>query len=164
MDFFLEEELLSLLPISQQCNSEEADVILLLYKSKLKKYHAPTKMTTPLDFAKNTKEHFLNYHLPNSILDVSTPAVVISTPNDESTCSMPKIQLSGGSVKRENNLNLLNNSLYINVAQAEKYYYDCDYQQCSILTEKVLKQDPYHMACLPIHISCQVELKESNSM
>ena len=28
---------------------------------------------------------------------------------------------------------------------------------------RVLKKDPYHTECLPIHISCLVELKESNS-
>lgn len=57
----------------------------------------------------------------------------------------------------------LKNSLDLQVAEAERLYYNCDYQRCSLLTEAILKKDPYHDACLPIHISCQVELKQSNS-
>lgn len=57
----------------------------------------------------------------------------------------------------------LRDSLDMHVAEAERLYYNCDYQQCSQLTEAILKQDPYHTSCLPIHISCQVELKQSNS-
>lgn len=57
----------------------------------------------------------------------------------------------------------LQHSLDFVVAQAERLYYNCDYQKCNNLTESILKQDPYHSACLPIHISCQVELKQSNS-
>lgn len=28
---------------------------------------------------------------------------------------------------------------------------------------RVLKKDPYHTGCLPIHVSCLVELKQPNS-
>ncbi|KAJ8962122.1 hypothetical protein NQ318_018079 [Aromia moschata] len=58
----------------------------------------------------------------------------------------------------------LKDSLDLQVAEAERLYYNCDYQQCSALTEAILKLDPYHDACLPIHISCQVELKQSNKL
>lgn len=57
----------------------------------------------------------------------------------------------------------LKNSMDLQVAEAERLYYNCDYQLCSQLTEAILKSDPYHDGCLPIHISCQVELKQSNS-
>ncbi|KAK3888761.1 hypothetical protein Pcinc_007234 [Petrolisthes cinctipes] len=49
-------------------------------------------------------------------------------------------------------------------AQAEKLYYNCNYAQCYRLTQEVLKKDPYHTDCLPIHISCLVELKQSNTL
>lgn len=58
----------------------------------------------------------------------------------------------------------LQNSLDLSVSQAEKFYYNCDYVQCNKLTEYVLKHDPYHSGCLPIHISCLVELKQSNKL
>lgn len=57
----------------------------------------------------------------------------------------------------------LQDSLDMVVSKAEQLYYNCDYQKCITLTENILKQDPYHSACLPIHISCLVELKQSNS-
>lgn len=68
-------------------------------------------------------------------------------------------------ISNEDNLDLarLQNSLDLIVAEAERIYYNCDYQKCAALTEKVLSEDPYHHDCLPIHIACQVELKQSNS-
>lgn len=32
-----------------------------------------------------------------------------------------------------------------------------------VLCYSVLKKDPYHSSCLPVHISCLVELKKVNS-
>jgi hypothetical protein len=29
---------------------------------------------------------------------------------------------------------------------------------------RVLDQDPYHHACLPLHVACQVELKDTNGL
>lgn len=132
---------------------------MLLYKSKMKKYHGLSDFATPLDHMKNV-QHSFNY-VPSSVLDVSAPAL-ISTPNDDNY-KMPNIQLSATSTKEDNRINLLMNSLDILVAKAEKCFFDCDYQRCTEFTEKVLKQDPYHMACLPIHISCQVQANQSNS-
>ncbi|XP_068240729.1 cell division cycle protein 16 homolog [Palaemon carinicauda] len=58
---------------------------------------------------------------------------------------------------------LVSNADFI-TAQAEKLYYNCNFAQCHRLTQEVLKKDPYHTGCLPIHISCLVELKQSNSL
>ncbi|KAJ4431999.1 hypothetical protein ANN_20613 [Periplaneta americana] len=55
-------------------------------------------------------------------------------------------------------------NLDLAVAQAERHYYNCNYQQCSHITEDVLKKDPYHSGCLPVHISCLVELKKVNKL
>lgn len=60
-------------------------------------------------------------------------------------------------------LNKIQGSLDLVVSQAEKLYYNCEYQKCKKVTEGVLKKDPYHTDCLPVHIACLVELKESNS-
>ncbi|XP_076067974.1 cell division cycle protein 16 [Oratosquilla oratoria] len=49
-------------------------------------------------------------------------------------------------------------------ANAEKLYYSCDFVQCYKITQEVLKTDPYHTECLPIHIACLVEMKQSNTL
>lgn len=139
-------------------------MLLLLYKSKLKKYHAPTEIDSALNIDCISNEE--NYNMASSILNLSTPTI-ISTPNDDSNVKKklenPNEQMFVDRLEKIH-LNRLKNSLDLIVTQAEKYYYDCDYQKCNLLTEKVLKKDPYHTSCLPIHISCQVELKQSNSM
>ncbi|XP_034935947.1 cell division cycle protein 16 homolog [Chelonus insularis] len=58
----------------------------------------------------------------------------------------------------------LQNNLDMQVAKAERLYYNCDYQQCFALTEAILKKDPYHSTCLPVHIACLVELKKTNAL
>ncbi|XP_066994017.2 cell division cycle protein 16 homolog isoform X2 [Anabrus simplex] len=50
------------------------------------------------------------------------------------------------------------------VAKAEQHYYNCNYRECIHITEEVLKKDPYHSSCLPVHIGCLVELKRSNQL
>ncbi|KAG8274601.1 anaphase promoting complex subunit cdc16, partial [Homalodisca vitripennis] len=51
-------------------------------------------------------------------------------------------------------------NLDLEAARAERLYYACSYRQCFSLTQEILKKDPYHTTCLPIHISCLVELKD----
>lgn len=58
----------------------------------------------------------------------------------------------------------LADNLDMQVAKAEKLYYNCDYHQCFSLTERILKKDPYHNSCLPVHIACLVELKKTNAL
>ncbi|XP_020712123.2 cell division cycle protein 16 homolog isoform X2 [Athalia rosae] len=55
-------------------------------------------------------------------------------------------------------------NLDMEVSRAERLYYNCDYQQCFSLTERILQKDPYHSACLPVHIACLVELKKANAL
>ena len=50
------------------------------------------------------------------------------------------------------------------VAKAERHFYNCDYTQCFSMTSSVMKEDPFHTDCLPIHISCLVELKKPNDL
>uniref|UniRef100_A0A2P2I516 Cell division cycle protein 16 homolog n=2 Tax=Hirondellea gigas TaxID=1518452 RepID=A0A2P2I516_9CRUS len=58
----------------------------------------------------------------------------------------------------------LSNNLDIITARAEKLYYKCSFVSCFQLTRRVLEQDPYHTECLPIHIACLIELKQSNAL
>lgn len=50
------------------------------------------------------------------------------------------------------------------VSQAERHYYNCNYRECFRITEEVLRKDPYHEGCLPVHIACLVELKKVNQL
>ncbi|XP_076655085.1 cell division cycle protein 16 isoform X2 [Halictus rubicundus] len=55
-------------------------------------------------------------------------------------------------------------NLDMEVSVAERLYYNCDYHKCFSLTERILKKDPYHNSCLPVHIACLVELKKTNAL
>ncbi len=56
----------------------------------------------------------------------------------------------------------LTQNVSLEVALAERHYYNCDYNACCEISTAVMKKDPFHEGCLPIHISCLVELKQSN--
>ncbi|KAG5887178.1 hypothetical protein JTB14_028981 [Gonioctena quinquepunctata] len=185
-----EEELLKSLPISEQCTTEEAEILQTLYEAKLKKYHTPVLPkpkenkilfgNTP-SVPNNRILNIMNL-TPNPLRSLPIPPVTIVTPTSVST---PNVERNNDKnlkknelqkIKNSNNqpmqveprdnstLLKLKNSLDLQVAEAERLYYNCDYQQCSLLTEAILKIDPYHDACLPVHISCQVELKQSNKL
>ena len=83
----LERELLDSLPFNTQCKEADAELIKLLYESKLKKYQAPA-----------------DYNL----------------------------LVSCGALVRDR----LRPNLDIQVAEAERLYYNCDYHQCFSLTER----------------------------
>ena len=48
------------------------------------------------------------------------------------------------------------------VQQAESAFYNCDFGGSLRLTSGVLKEDPYHTECLPVHVSCLVQTNNSN--
>ena len=58
--------------------------------------------------------------------------------------------------------NNLKDNLFLEVAMAERSYYNCDYIKSHEMAKKVYKKDPYNEGCLPILISCLVELKKPN--
>lgn len=113
-----ERELLESLPFAEQCTKGEAELLRLLYDSKLKKYQEP-----------NTKQSLI-------------------------TCNVMGVSVT----------HRLSDNLDMEVAKAERLYYNCDYHQCFSLTGKILKKDPYHNSCLPVHIACLVELKKTNTL
>jgi anaphase-promoting complex subunit 6 len=75
-----------------------------------------------------------------------------------------KLQDSKKSVKLLSPYESLSNSLDVIVCMAEKQFSKCDFQMCYKMTSQVLQKDPLHGACLPLHISCMVELKKSNDL
>ena len=167
--WFLEKDLLSSLPLNQQCNSEEAEIVLTLYESKLKKYHTP--VADP-NLGNKIPPEVLSLHvssLPNTPNVVVTPTS-LSTPNvvarnNDKNLIMNEIKAEQMHMEGCDKIILLKlkGSLDLQVADAERLYYNCDYQQCIELTEAILKEDPFHSGCLPVHVACQVELKQSNS-
>jgi len=61
-------------------------------------------------------------------------------------------------------LESLNDNLDIVAGMAERHFYNCSYNLSYKMTSAVLSSDPYHEACLPIHITCLVELKKTNEL
>merc|ERR1712223_532998 len=52
----------------------------------------------------------------------------------------------------------------LEVAMAERHFYNCDYPASHQISTVVMRKDPFHASCLPIHISCLVELRKSNDL
>ena len=50
------------------------------------------------------------------------------------------------------------------VCKVERLFYNCDYHSAFKLSSEIIKADPFHMRCLPIHIALLVELKKTNSL
>ncbi|CAG2060728.1 unnamed protein product, partial [Timema podura] len=61
-------------------------------------------------------------------------------------------------------LSQLSSNLDLAVSQAERAYYNCNYQLCGDITDAVLKKDPYHYECLPVHIGCLGELRKESKL
>lgn len=47
-------------------------------------------------------------------------------------------------------------------AQSTRYFYEGDYESCYLISRKVLEEDPYHLATLPVHIASLVMLDMKN--
>lgn len=150
-----------MLPISQQCSPQESEILVLLYKSKLKKYHIPGNTIITASYGQVNLPPFNIVISPASVSSLNTQVNAKTQKKDKNAKDISEKMHT----EHQDNIYLtrLQNSLDLIVTQSERLYYDCDYTKCSMLTESILKQDPYHTSCLPIHISCQVELNESNS-
>lgn len=152
--YFLEQELLDSLPISSQCTKEEAVVLRFLYESRLKKYHTTERTKdVPVDIKLTAHEMFVPF---TAITPISSFVNTASTPLDNTNWNEGKIEEAPI-------VNKLQDSLDVVVSTAERFYYNCEYHKCKQITEEVLKKDPYHSDCLPVHIASLVELKESQS-
>ena len=46
----------------------------------------------------------------------------------------------------------------------ERLYYNCDYRAVMRLNSAILKADPQHTDCLPIHVALLVELKKTSDL
>jgi len=47
-------------------------------------------------------------------------------------------------------------------AQSTRYFYEGDYESCYMVSKRVLEEDPYHLATLPVHIASLVMLDMKN--
>ncbi|XP_030754617.1 cell division cycle protein 16 homolog isoform X2 [Sitophilus oryzae] len=171
-----EQELLQSIPTESNCSTEEAQVIKALYELRLKKYHTPQTQiikSTPLIFISKVNDTSSNdvKSLPSTPnlhitpTSISTPMVMKN--NEKNLRKNQKLQIDNQmQVDPFENVAIsrFQGSLDFYVAQAEMFYYNCDYSKCIGLTEQILKKDPYHDGCLPLHISCLVELKQSNKL
>ena len=52
----------------------------------------------------------------------------------------------------------------VRVAELERLYYNCDYHSALALSQDILKADPHHPACLPLHIALLVELNKTSDL
>lgn len=53
-------------------------------------------------------------------------------------------------------------NLELEVQRAETEFYNCNYVNCLDMTTRVMKEDPYHVDCLPLHVSALVECSKAN--
>lgn len=147
--------------MSQQCSPPESVFLKILYESKLKKYHSisPSLLKNPSNESDVTGMQEI--HEDNMICIPSASPLyfpeTISETSEENWNLDNNLQISNVLLIK------IQSSLDFVVSQAEKLYYNCEYQKCKKVTESVLKKDSYHTDCLPVHIACMVELKESNS-
>ena len=75
-----------------------------------------------------------------------------------------KLHDSKKSVQLPSPYQSISNSLDVVVCMAEKQFSKCDFQMCYKMTSHVLQKDSLHSTCLPLHISCMVELSKSNDL
>jgi len=47
-------------------------------------------------------------------------------------------------------------------AQSTRFFYEGDYESCYLISKRVLEEDPYHLATLPVHIASLVMLDMKN--
>lgn len=178
-----EMELLDSLLVNQQCTQSEGQVLKYLYEMKLRKYHSSCKITdadslpylTALNSTHNDrvdsqrrtcsiddtigKEHQMSLEISIPVPNLISKNVKMQNIYNTKKSKESKKDNSGGL----NVIEKLHRSLDMAVSMAEKYYYNCQYSYCLKITEGILNNDPYHSQCLPVHIACLVDLKESNS-
>ncbi|XP_072035292.1 cell division cycle protein 16 homolog isoform X2 [Amphiura filiformis] len=106
-------------------------------KELMRSLHVPLNQQCPEEEADTLKNLYL---------------LVLKKYDRPSESSMPKCLASLAT-----NLDVVTN-------QAERHYYNCDFRTCYKITTDVLNKDPYHAACLPLHIAVLVEVKKSNEL
>lgn len=61
-------------------------------------------------------------------------------------------------------LQALSENLDMVTSLAIKHFNSCDFKACYQLTSLVMAKDQFHDGCLPVHVSCLVELKKKNEL
>jgi len=52
----------------------------------------------------------------------------------------------------------------IRVSMAERLYYNCDHVTAFEITSDIMRDDPLHHKCVPLHIALLVDMKETNEL
>ena len=52
----------------------------------------------------------------------------------------------------------------VRVWQVERLYYNCDFHQAFKLSSELLKNDPYHPTCLPVHVALLLEMEKTSDL
>jgi len=52
----------------------------------------------------------------------------------------------------------------VRVSQAERLYYNCDHLGAYQITSSIMREDPLHTKCIPVHLALLVDMKEANSL
>ena len=103
-------ELIESLPFESQCSKEEAELVKLMYESRIKQYSKPVEPKLPKQ------------------------------------------------------LQMLNENLDMVTSLAIKHFNSSDFNSCYQLTSFVMQRDQFHDGCMPVHISCLVEMKRKNEL
>eukprot|EP00929_Paragymnodinium_shiwhaense_P113542 TRINITY_DN81828_c0_g1_i1.p1 TRINITY_DN81828_c0_g1~~TRINITY_DN81828_c0_g1_i1.p1 ORF type:complete len:583 (+),score=114.60 TRINITY_DN81828_c0_g1_i1:129-1877(+) len=53
---------------------------------------------------------------------------------------------------------------YALAAQSTRYFYQGDYESCYIISKRVLEDDPYHLAVIPVYIASEVMLEKKSAV
>ncbi|XP_021951972.1 cell division cycle protein 16 homolog [Folsomia candida] len=54
----------------------------------------------------------------------------------------------------------LKKNLDILTGEAERHFYNCDFQTSFKMSSQVITEDPFHMGCLPVYVACLVEMSK----
>ena len=54
---------------------------------------------------------------------------------------------------------MLGDNSDVRVSELERLYYNCDYHAALSLSSAILKTNPHHPTCLPVHIALLMDLE-----
>ena len=81
-----------------------------------------------------------------------------------SEVKLTSLPLSLASADTEKWSEMLSDNSDVRVSELERLYYNCDYHAALRLSTAILKADPHHPACLPIHVALLVELEKTSDL
>lgn len=154
-----ERQLLSSLPLAARCQQLcNTRLVTSCYQTKLNKcaVNELNESNISVTLASTTSTASTT-----TVTATTIPATTATAMEDDKSPVLPNVNTIEA---LPTFLTKLNNNLDIITAKAERLYYKCNFVLCFQLTRTVLEQDPYHTECLPTHIACLLELRQSNTL